>query len=95
MPIHEYKASTEQHCPLCGPGFEKLRKSSEPALEFCPQCGAPVHRLVSAPSLAASGPSLDARNLEKHGFTQYRKSSKGVYEKTAGEGPAVISDKDR
>ena len=30
--------------------------------------------------------------LEKHGFTQYRKSGKGVYEKSAGKGPAIISD---
>jgi hypothetical protein len=29
-------------------------------------------------------------NLEKHGFTQYRKAGGGYYEKTAGEGPRVI-----
>ena len=95
MPIYEYRASTERQCSRCGPGFEKLRKSSDPALEHCPDCGAPVQRLVSAPSVVPSGPSLDAGNLEKHGFTQYRKSSKGVYEKTAGQGPDVISDKER
>jgi len=95
MPIFEYRASTQQHCQTCGPGFEKLKKSSEPDPDRCPACGAPVQRVISAPNVIASGPSLDAGNLEKHGFTQYRKSSKGVYEKTAGQGPAVISDKER
>jgi putative FmdB family regulatory protein len=95
MPIFEYRASTEQHCKTCGPGFDKLRKSSDPELEHCPDCGAPVRRVISAPNVIQGGPSLDPRNLEKHGFTQYRKSAKGVYEKTAGKGPAVISDKER
>jgi putative FmdB family regulatory protein len=92
MPIYEYQASESPHCDYCVNGFELLRKTSDPELEHCPGCNAPVTRKVSAPNLGASGPSLDARNIEKHGFTQYRKSGKGVYEKTAGKGPKVISD---
>lgn len=34
---------------------------------------------------------LSPKNLAQHGFTQYRKSGDGFYEKTAGEGPQVIS----
>ena len=95
MPIFEYRASTADHCETCGPGFERLRKSGEADPDRCPDCDAPVQRVISAPNVLSSGPSLDPGNLEKHGFTQYRKSAKGVYEKTAGKGPAVISDKER
>jgi putative FmdB family regulatory protein len=93
MPIYEYQPATEQHCDYCVSGFEKLRKSGDPKLAQCPECSAPVERKISAPNLGGSGPSLDSANIEKHGFTQYKKSSKGVYEKTAGKGPDVISDK--
>ena len=69
-----------------------MRKISEPTLLVRPQCGVEVERIISAPNLAKSGPSLNPANLEKQGFTQYRKSGKGVYEKTAGKGPNVITD---
>jgi putative FmdB family regulatory protein len=92
MPIYEYQPSTERRCAYCTGGFEVLKKMSDPLLETCPKCSAPVRRKISAPNVGNAGPSLDSANIEKHGFTQYRKSSKGVYEKTAGKGPDVISD---
>lgn len=91
MPIYEYRTIADSDCSFCKDGFEIMRKINEPELEYCPSCGRRVIQIISAPNLAKSGPALDAKNIEKHGFTQYRKSSKGVYEKTAGKGPAVIS----
>ena len=91
MPIYEYQASSEAHCQHCGNGFELLRKLSEPVLQECPKCNAPVERKISAPNIGGSGPSLETSNIEKHGFTQYKRAGKGVYEKTAGKGPNVIS----
>ncbi len=92
MPIYEYQPKPNKGCNFCSEGFDLIRKISESKLLVCPQCGVAVKRLISAPNLAKSGPSLNPANLEKHGFTQYRKSGKGVYEKTAGKGPSVISD---
>ena len=92
MPIYEYQPATGQHCDFCLDGFEILKKTSDPQLSQCPECGAPVERKISAPNVGKPGPSLDPANIEKHGFTQYKKSSKGVYEKTAGKGPDVITD---
>lgn len=92
MPTYEYTSRYDKGCNFCSEGFELIRKISEPRLLICPQCGVAVKRIISAPNLAKPGPSLDPANLEKHGFTQYRKSGKGVYEKTAGKGPDVISD---
>ena len=92
MPIYEYKPKHKKGCTFCAEGFELMRKISESMLLVCPRCGVTVERIISAPNLAKSGPSLNPGNLEKHGFTQYRKSGKGVYEKTAGKGLNVISD---
>ncbi len=92
MPIYEYKPEHDKGCDFCSDGFEILKKISERRLLTCPQCGVAVERVISAPNLTKSSPSLDTANLEKHGFTQYRKSGKGVYEKTAGKGPKIISD---
>ena len=65
---------------------------SDPPVTRCPECNAPVVRKISAPNLGIAAPSLDESNIEKHGFTQYRKLEKGVYEKTAGQGPDINSD---
>ncbi|NND45088.1 MAG: zinc ribbon domain-containing protein [Xanthomonadales bacterium] len=93
MPIYFYQPTTNDHCDDCKAGFEVLQKVAAPKLTQCPECGAPTARAVTAPNIARSGPSLDEKNIEKHGFTQYRKVETGVYEKTAGKGPKVISDK--
>lgn len=91
MPIYEYKSRQASECPHCINGFERLQKQGEADLEECPVCGASVRRMMSAPNLAKSSPSLAPKNLEQHGFTQYRKSGKGTYEKTAGTGPRTIT----
>ena len=91
MPIYEYQARNENRCDYCHNGFELMKKLSEPELERCPRCGGAVIQVISAPNLTKAGPSLDSATIEKHGFTQYKKSGKGVYEKTAGKGPRVIS----
>ena len=95
MPIYVYVAEGETRCPHCAEPFEVRQRIDDERLGRCPQCGAPVRRVISAPALATGSVDLSESNLEKHGFTQYRKSAKGVYEKTAGKGPTVISDKER
>jgi len=92
MPIFEYKSTQPTGCSHCTNGFERLHKHHEPELKECPICGVSVRRIVSAPSLAKPSPSLAPENLERHGFTQYRKSGKGTYEKTAGSGPKTITE---
>ncbi len=93
MPIYEYRPTSDDSCSHCREGFERLQKIDDPPAGRCPKCQARVARVVTAPNLASSTPSLQTDNLEKHGFTQYRKLEKGVYEKTAGTGPPIITDK--
>ncbi len=91
MPIYEYRCSTADGCDMCRTGFERLQKLSDPDVEHCPQCGAAVERVISAPSLAIGGAHLlKEKKIGDAGFTQYRKIGKGVYEKTAGKGPNII-----
>ena len=91
MPIYEY-AATEKGCPHCEGHFEVLEKLSGEPLATCPQCGAPIRRVISAPSVAmGNAHTLKESNVAKNGFTQYRRAGNGVYEKTAGKGPKYIS----
>ena len=95
MPIYVYKPTTETNCDYCENGFHYLQKIADEPMSQCPECSLPVKRIITAPNIAGSSPSLSEENISKHGFTQYRKLEKGVYEKTAGEGPGIITDKDQ
>jgi putative FmdB family regulatory protein len=93
MPIYEY-AAVDKGCAYCEARFELLQKLRDEPLTQCPECGSAVVRVISAPSVAVGGAHLlKESHAEKHGFTQYRRTGKGVYEKTMGKGPKYISDK--
>jgi len=94
MPIYEYQAAGGDSCDNCATGFDAMQKLSDEPLKFCLECHNPVRRKISRPNLASPAPSLSKENIEKHGFTQFRKVEKGVYEKTAGKGPEFITDKE-
>jgi putative FmdB family regulatory protein len=96
MPIYEYAApEPDKACPHCAGGFEVMARLSDPELTQCPECGGPVRRVISAPSVATGGSHLlKESHFSKHGFTQYKKAGGGVYEKTAGDGPRYISGKE-
>ena len=93
MPIYEYQAASQDSCDNCVTAFDVMQKLSHEPLKFCPECHNPVRRKISRPNLSSQAPSLSNENIEKHGFAQFKKVEKGVYEKTAGKGPAFITDK--
>ncbi|NKI36031.1 zinc ribbon domain-containing protein [Wenzhouxiangella sp. XN79A] len=91
MPFYEYRATSADGCRHCRDGFTKLQKLAEEPLDACPGCGAPVERVISAPQVVSGKAHMQRPdNIEKHGFTQYKKIGQGVYEKTAGTGPRII-----
>jgi putative FmdB family regulatory protein len=49
MPLYEYR------CEQCGEQFEVMQKFSDEPLTTHPNCGGPVHRLLSAPALQFKG----------------------------------------
>ena len=89
MPIYQYAVDSGA-CAECAGRFDHLQKMVEPPLTACPRCEKPVHREICAVAIGGSRAPLTKSNIERAGFTQYRKSGKGVYEKTAGKGPANI-----
>lgn len=81
MPIYEYEAVSEaQSCPHCIHGFELLQKMSDTQLTQCPQCQAPVKKMISTCSVGGSSSSFDDR-AKSAGFSKLKKIGKGEYEK--------------
>ena len=92
MPIYQYRAVAKA-CDHCRETFEVRQRITEDAIANCPVCGEAVERIISAPFVrGGDAHRMQESHIEKHGFTQYRKAAKGVYEKTAGRGPDLISD---
>ena len=48
MPLYEYECENTHR-------FEVIRKFSDPPLETCPTCGAPVRKLFSSPAIQFKG----------------------------------------
>lgn len=91
MPIYVY-APKDRSCTACCDGIERLQRLSDPPLTACPDCGAPLERIIAASSVVAGqSQRLHESHLAKHGFTQYKRIGKGQYEKTVGKGPNTIS----
>ena len=79
MPIYEYKA-VSHGCKYCRRRFEVRQKMTEPPLEKCPQCGAPVVKQISAPAVGRSQSGFDDR-AKAAGFHKLKRTGKGEYEK--------------
>lgn len=81
MPIREYSCVDPGNCcDHCRTGFERVEAIDAPALETCPRCGGRVERQLSAPSVGRSESGLHDR-AKSAGFTTYKKTGKGEYEK--------------
>ncbi len=81
MPIREYIAvDPKKSCKTCKVAFEQVEQMDDPPKTICPECGHAVQRQISAPSVGGSESGLHDR-AKNAGFTTYKKSSKGEYEK--------------
>jgi predicted nucleic acid-binding Zn ribbon protein len=96
MPIYSYQILNEDGTE--GEIFEIMRKMSDPELKKHPDTGQKVKRIFTAPHIAGLTNSLhdtsrlSDKNLEKNGFTTYRKNGKGHYDRTTGTaGPDHLS----
>lgn len=77
MPIYEYKCDN-------GHVFDVMQKMSEEPLTECVECGAPAHRVLTAPAVHFKG----------SGFynTDYGKRKGGGSNGSSGEGSSSSSD---
>ena len=77
MPVYDYEAtSPKQQCPRCANGFEYVQSIHDPRLTACPDCGAPVRRVITAPAIGRSKSKLDDR-AKAAGFTKLKRLGKG------------------
>jgi len=99
MPLYEYECDR-------GHRFERIVKFSDPPIETCPECGAPVHKLMSSPAFQFKGSgwyvtdyarksgdskeSTDAKDAKPAGDAGEAKESKEKKE-TKAEKPASDS----
>src|SRR5947208_16884480 len=79
MPLYEYKCDA-------GHRFELIRRFSDPPLEKCPTCGAPVHKLFSSPAIQFKGSGFY--------ITDYAKKDQKS-ESTSGEAKADTAPADK
>lgn len=93
MPIYEYEP-LEGGCETCEGRYEVLQSVNEEPLTACPKCGMKIRRIVSRASFQLDSKVSPDKAAEK-GFTTYKRSGKGHYERVAGDaGPSTISSDD-
>ena len=61
MPLYEYL------CKKCGHRLEKIHKFSDKPLKKCPECGGPLEKLISAPSVQFKGSGWYVTDYGKKG----------------------------
>ena len=89
MPIYEYEPD-DRECLMCDGLIAVIQGIDEDPLLYCPCCGLEVRRIVSRASFSMrTGP--DHEKAARRGFTTWRKSGAGVWEKLAGGGVDVIA----
>jgi len=82
MPIFEYRAvDSRKACKFCRGGFETLVRTSDLPVAVCPECGAPVKKMISAPAVGSSRSGFDDR-AKSAGFHKLKRLGKGEYEKS-------------
>ena len=77
MPLYEYECEA-------GHRFELIRKFSDPPLENCPTCGAPVHKLISSPAFQFKGTGWYITDYAKKGTVDASKSGDSKDGNSAG-----------
>lgn len=79
MPLYEYK------CEGCGETFEVIQKFADEPLTVHEKCGAPVHRLMSAPAFQFKGTGWYVTDYAKGGSSVPAKGESGKNESSKSE----------
>lgn len=87
VPIYEYEP-VDHDCLMCEGRVAAIQGVDEQALEFCPDCGLPVRRVVTSASFKISGGKSDRSG--QRGFTTWKKVEEGKWEKVSGPGVDMI-----
>ncbi len=81
MPVYVYEAKEPgKGCDKCRDGFEIAQSLKDDRLTVCPECGAPIYRVIQPAGLGHSKTDLHYR-AKRAGFHSMKRVSKGEYEK--------------
>jgi len=89
VPVYEYEPDGHD-CLMCEGRVDVIQGVNEETLKHCPWCGLEVRRIVSRATFKIAG-AITKDGAGKKGFTTFRRAEKGIWEKTDGEGPDVLS----
>lgn len=87
MPIYEYEPA-DHDCLMCDGRVRVIQGINDEPLRYCPDCGLPVRRVISAASFKIS--SGGTSKAGDRGFTTWKKVESGTWEKVSGPGVDVI-----
>ena len=88
MPVYEYEP-VDRDCLMCDGKVAVIQGVQESPLEYCPWCGLDVIRVISRASIKITGRDV-IQAAGNRGFTTFKRSEKGVWEKVTGEGPDYL-----
>ena len=85
MPTYEYQAvDSKRSCDHCRARFEVKQAMKDDPLKSCPQCGAPLERVISLCSVSTAQSTksmLSDKNLKQKGFTKLVNEGGGKFRK--------------
>ena len=81
---------------MCPGRFAALQEIGEDPLAYCPTCGLSVRRVVSSVNISLEG-KTDGDKAARRGFTTFKRTGEGQWEKVSGPGvdAIVASDEDK
>ncbi len=85
MPLYEYQCDN-------GHRFEVIQKFSDAPIATCPHCGAPVHKLLSAPAIQFKGSGWYVTDYAHKGMTGSGKSDGAKESSKEGQSSSSGSD---
>lgn len=80
MPLYEYQ------CTKCKHRFEKIQKFSDPEVKKCPECGAKVEKLLSAPAVQFKGSGWYVTDYANKGGSSGKSSSSESESSSSSDG---------
>jgi len=84
MPIYEYEPD-DRDCLMCDGRVAVIQGLEEEPLKYCPSCGLEVCRVISRASFSMRTVPSSQKAADR-GFTTWKRSGAGVWEKIAGAG---------
>jgi len=74
---------------MCPGRIEVIQSASEEPLQYCPDCGLDIRKVVSSATFKVDG-SHKLDRAGALGFTTWKRAQEGTWEKVSGPGADVI-----